>query len=99
MRLKKKLTMLWQSRAAGDSTWRLRFPILFCLTAHRIYQAANKPDKAVEMLNSGRQMLLERADKIDDPILRAAYLKKVLVNKQLLAELEPVLVQENPSNS
>jgi class 3 adenylate cyclase/tetratricopeptide (TPR) repeat protein len=63
----------------------IEFPFQIYQTAFRVFQACGSKPAARRVLQEAGQALMERAERITDPVLRRSFLERVPVHKELLA--------------
>jgi len=70
---------------AGNSPEGMEFPVLVYLSGYQVLQAAADAERAKAMLEAGYKLLQERANRIQDQMLRNRFLENVPFNRDLLA--------------
>ena len=80
------LTILQECGGEGPE-----FPQRDYLIAYRVLTAAGQIDEAQLALKSAYDLVMVRADKIIDPILRRSFLENVAVNQEIVAEAMQML--------
>jgi predicted ATPase len=83
--------------SADNKIWCSRFPIKFYLTAFELFSAAGQNDKAALALQQGQKLLQQRAETIDEPDFKQAFLTDIPQNK-LLQEYVQQQKTEAPIN-
>ena len=63
----------------------IEFPFQIYQTAIRVFQSCGSIPAARQVLQEAAQALMERAERITDPVLRRSFLERVPVHKELLA--------------
>ncbi|NIV37660.1 MAG: hypothetical protein GWN58_52065, partial [Anaerolineae bacterium] len=63
----------------------IEFPFQIYQTAFRVFQSCGSMPAARQVLQEAGRALMERAERITDPVLRRSFLESVPVHKELLA--------------
>jgi tetratricopeptide (TPR) repeat protein len=66
----------------------MEFPIQLYLSCYDTLRAAGEDKLAAELLAEARRLLMDRAEQIDNPAMRASFLEHVAAHRRLLAEWE-----------
>jgi tetratricopeptide (TPR) repeat protein len=61
------------------------FPFQIYQTAFRVFQACGSKPAARQVLQEARQAIMDRAERITDPVLRCSFLERVPEHEELLA--------------
>ncbi len=80
--VRKALEFLDKSRGEG-----LDFPHRDYWRCAQVLQAMGRPADAEDARSVARRMLLEKAEKISDPVMRASFLENVAFNREILAAI------------